>query len=76
MSLQAIKKNSHYLSHKIARMLAEGLAVRITIEWVLGQEGIAENEKADVLARRALELPVVTEIKLSVPDIKKVLNKY
>ena len=75
-SLQAINKNSHYLSHRIARMLAEGIPVRIIIEWVLGHEGIAGNEEADVLAKRALKLLVVTEIGLSTPDIKKILTRY
>ena len=46
------------------------------IKWGREHEGVAENEKADLLAKAAVQLLIITEIALSATDIKTLLFKH
>ena len=75
-SLQSIHKSSHFLVCKIAKLFFSNKSCESVLEWVPGHQELAGNEMAESLAKRAVQLPNNTSIRLSSKDIKNMLKKH
>ena len=75
-ALQNPHKSKHNLVYQISNIISKLETTSVVIEWVPSHMGIPGNEKADKIAKEALELPEITINDLYLPDILNITKAH
>lgn len=75
-SLDHPTAKSHYLVHKILKVISEIPTNLIVLEWLPSHQGIEGNENADKLAKASHNLQIMSTNYIAARDYKKTIHKY